>query len=363
MTARASPKSVPVDEAVFRDLVGSAFEFLERAIEEIEHSPKFSTIHFATAVELFLKARLMREHWALIVDHPDKASRQQFLEGRVITVTPRQAIGRLREIAAVTISAEAHRTFEAISERRNRMIHFVHDTPDAKKRAALVNEIVLEQHRGWFHLEQLLTDWTDHLGWAAKRLQNARQAMKKYDRFLRVRFEGLEAKIKAEIAAGARFVSCQSCELRAARCTPVSEQIARLSCVVCDVPGVLFEIPCTNEDCRGIVSFTGVHELPAKCPVCATEYGADEIGELLDTDPATTDNYFEQVAINCAHCMGYHSVVKHHAAFVCTECFEVEDAMAVCEFCNEGQIGGGDLEYSYRTGCEFCDGAQGWERD
>lgn len=364
MSRSAPPKTKtnPTDENVFRDLVGSAFEFMTRAIEEIEQSPKFSTIHFATAVELFMKARLMREHWALIVDHPDKASRQQFLDGRVVTVSPRQAIGRLREIADVPVSLEAQKVFEAISERRNRMIHFVHDTSDPQKHADLVNQIVLEQHRGWFHLEQLLTDWSDHLAWAEGPIDQARRGMKRYAPFLKVRFEGLEQEIKKEAAKGVRFVACRSCKLPAARSSPVSGQVAHMTCVVCEVADVLFEAPCVDDECAGIVVFTQ-QDLPAQCPVCETEFGRGDISAALDTDPSTTDNYLEQVPINCAYCLGYHSVIKHYQAFVCTECLEVDEHMAVCEFCHDGQIGGGSLEHSYGDGCEFCDGALAWAKD
>jgi hypothetical protein len=46
----------------FNQLVGSAFEFLDRAIGHVEADRKHSIINFATAVELFLKARLFKEH-------------------------------------------------------------------------------------------------------------------------------------------------------------------------------------------------------------------------------------------------------------------------------------------------------------
>jgi hypothetical protein len=43
----------------------SAFDFLESSVDEIKTHPKYSVIHFATAVELLLKARLIHEHWSL----------------------------------------------------------------------------------------------------------------------------------------------------------------------------------------------------------------------------------------------------------------------------------------------------------
>jgi len=41
----------------------------------------------------------------------------------------------------------------------------------------------------------------------------------------------------------------------------------------------------------------------------------------------------------------------------------MDDIIAGCEWCNELQMGGGDLEFSFDSGCEFCDGRAGWRRD
>lgn len=57
----------------------SAMDFLKRAVDEIEKHPKYSVIHFATAVELILKARLMHEHWALVVEKTSDADVERFL--------------------------------------------------------------------------------------------------------------------------------------------------------------------------------------------------------------------------------------------------------------------------------------------
>jgi hypothetical protein len=61
--------------------------------------------------------------------------------------------------------------------------------------------------------------------------------------------------------------------------------------------------------------------------------------------------------------MEHNSVVEHHRKFVRTECLKVGDEVHYCGWCNEGQLGGGDLEHSYYSGCEFCEGKVGWEKD
>ncbi|HEX4556398.1 MAG TPA: hypothetical protein VH249_20580 [Xanthobacteraceae bacterium] len=65
-------------------LIENALDFLTRAIDEFEGAPKYSIIHFYAAIELFLKARLLDEHWSLIVSkEPDRA---KFESGDFVSV-------------------------------------------------------------------------------------------------------------------------------------------------------------------------------------------------------------------------------------------------------------------------------------
>ena len=52
---------------LFVSLVRNAIDFLKKSVDELEGSPKYSVIHFCSAIELFLKARLLVEHWTLII--------------------------------------------------------------------------------------------------------------------------------------------------------------------------------------------------------------------------------------------------------------------------------------------------------
>jgi hypothetical protein len=49
-------------DELFARLVNNALDFLQRAVDDLAESAKYSAVHFNTAVELFLKARLMHEH-------------------------------------------------------------------------------------------------------------------------------------------------------------------------------------------------------------------------------------------------------------------------------------------------------------
>jgi hypothetical protein len=102
----------------------SAFDFLKKSVDEIKEHPKYSIIHFGNAVELLLKARLMHEHWSLVVDRVSDADLERFLSGSCKTVGPVEAMKRLGGICGQNIPKDAAVQFEKIAVNRNRMTHF-----------------------------------------------------------------------------------------------------------------------------------------------------------------------------------------------------------------------------------------------
>ena len=56
------PKKINEDK-LFESIVENTIDFLHQSVEELETFPKYSVIHFWSAVELFFKARLLKEHW------------------------------------------------------------------------------------------------------------------------------------------------------------------------------------------------------------------------------------------------------------------------------------------------------------
>ena len=103
------------NEIVLQCLLENAFDFLERGIEQFEHEPKYSVINFCSAVELFLKARLLKEHWALVVAKNPKMD--EFLKGdfksiNFVDLIPAikniQTIQKLLFIAPITEYTDFH---------------------------------------------------------------------------------------------------------------------------------------------------------------------------------------------------------------------------------------------------------------
>jgi hypothetical protein len=123
----------PVDplSRLTSDLTENGLAFLHRSVAEMSaqtatvRTLSFAVVDLAAAVEVLMKARLVREHWTLICADPDKATPAQMLAGTAKTVTPEQAIKRLEGAAGVAMTSGGHEArVRDLVTLRNRAIHF-----------------------------------------------------------------------------------------------------------------------------------------------------------------------------------------------------------------------------------------------
>ncbi len=139
-------------------LVENAFDFLERAISEFAKDDlKYSVIHFCTAVEQFLKARVMQDGWELILQTDDKRdfppTFAEFKAGKLRTIGVGQCCQHLKD----KISNAEKKAFGKLARHRNKVVHFYHPTIDAEK-----VRIAQEQSRCWFILKRFLDNLYRH---------------------------------------------------------------------------------------------------------------------------------------------------------------------------------------------------------
>jgi hypothetical protein len=347
---------------LFSALSKSGFEFLDRAIDEFSKSTKFSTIHFASAIELFLKARLMREHWSLLLDKPDQADKSAFFRGDTRTATSDQTMDRLRKVAQVAIPQDARDIFNKIAKHRNKMVHFAHAGEVSADAADGQSVIAAEQCEGWLALKTLLGNWPEFKIFKTE-ITHISRKMEGHRTYLQRVFEAQATALSEHRKAGLRVSLCPSCLFESMKIEAPAGAISKAACVVCRYHGSEIMVNCSTEDCGKAIYFTSYSGPPTACPTCGNAVSRDDVRECLDTgDAITKDNYFDYVPINCPYCSGYHSVVEHHGYYVCVECFETGDEFEVCGHCSEGQLGGVP-EHSSLVGCEFCDGSAAWDKD
>lgn len=342
-------------DKIFDSLVANAFDFLNRGVVEFDNAPKYSVVHFCAAVEMFLKARLMREHWSLIVSKPDQANLAKFMAGDFISVTLDEARARLRDIAEEPIDSDAFDSFVKLARHRNKMVHFFHADVDDDGEAKA--KIVAEHCRSWFHLHRLLKRWDEHFSKFQDQISEADRAMKKHGKYLDAKFKALKTTLNEHVTGGRQPRACCACGFMAAIPHSLSDEVATTACLVCDHLDVQVQMECPH--CNGELEISS--EGYSRCPECGNSIEPTDIVDVLtDSDStyrAMKDGDGGSDPANCGACDGYHTVVEIGDQYLCACCFDISDNVQKCDYC--GEYNTGDMEHSYANGCEHCEGQWG----
>lgn len=344
----------------FGHLVDNAFDFLDKAGREFESEPKYSVIHFYAALELFLKARLLHEHWTLILTKPETADLLKFQKGDFHSVSLTEAQKRLASIIQQGLTDDEFKCFRDLGEHRNRMIHFFHQGQHAKKTE--IESIVSQQCRSWFYLHRVLTQkWKAIFAGYRAKIAAYDKAMHKQRQYLAAKFDQLKPDIDIAIANGSPFHVCPSCGHSSLEENATDAPVLGFKCWVCDFTanGVRIECPQCNAD------NTLIGEPWHTCDKCGQHITDDDVKSALsDWHSVTKDNMFDPYEASCGECQGHLSVVLlKNDEWMCSNCFTVFDSsdIGVCEWCGEHTTEA--LENSYWAGCEFCEGSAGWNAD
>ena len=346
-----TPPATPLER-----LIDNAFYFLSGPLRQIKDDPQRSVIDFYTAVELFLKARLLREHWTLIVTKdPDIGL---FKKGDFASVTFDEACNRIRRVLGQQIPQAARDAFDAVRQHRNRMVHFFHpDDPKSKS-----SSIALEQLKAWHHLNRLITgEWSAALpNGVAKKAAAIERSLVHHREYAQERFNHLKPELVAEAKTGAVFVDCPSCTMKAAQLNNERAWLRSYTCRVCASSWSEMDLDCP--ECGKLGLLKSYEGFTCKRKACKHTVPAEEVYDLLDDEPTTHDNYMDaQTPANCDECQGHHTVCSREGEFLCTTCLAVFDQLYACEWC--GEFGTESRDNSEWAGCEHCDGKLGHIRD
>ena len=344
-------------------LVENAMDFLSQSISEFDEHPKYSVIHFHAAVELFLKARLLAEHWSLVVSKRKDPDWDKFVTGDFMSVSLDEASEKLDKVVRSGLGKRELKIFRGLTKHRNKMVHFFHEAVSAEENEKLHRTIAREQLTAWYLLHKVLTvRWSDVFSTWSVRLKEIDEKLREHREFLQVVFDELGPEFKERQDNGVVFRDCPSCGFTSQEHTNDIGELYAAECLVCELTDKCLTIECP--DCETQVVF--VNEGFGKCEGCERgfepEYLADEL----------TDDSAEYIAVkegddswqpgNCSDCDGYHTVVRlGDDAYLCSCCFGTFDFFQHCGWCNEHNTG--DMEDSYLTGCNFCDGSVGWNAD
>lgn len=351
-------------EEIFNRLVENAFDFLSVAIDElVNHRPKYSVIHFYASVELFIKARLMAEHWSLVVVR-NEADWGKFITGDFQSVTLEDAAIKLKKIVGTGLSDNELKAFKDVAKHRNKMVHFFHEAHTSSGNNQ-TQKIVKEQLTAWYFLHRLLSvQWKDVFApWLAKVIE-IDKSLKQLHQFLKVVFENLSDEIEGLKKNGFLFRHCPACGFEAQRHDNEQNVVYESECMVCGLSEQCLQIECP--DCGEMVLFENEGFSTCENKSCGKKFEPEDLAAILIDDDAA---YFaakdgdDSCGLgNCSVCDGYHTVIQtENGTYICASCLGVFDAFEWCGWCNEPNTG--DMADSYWAGCNHCDGKAGWDND
>lgn len=342
-------------EEMYESLVHNAIDFLDRSISELEENPKYSVIHFYSGVELFLKARLMKEHWILILSDPRNANPTKFRSGDFNSVNLEEVVYRLREIVGVHITENELTVFRRLRDHRNKLIHFFHQDYVKKPDRDTLQIIAAEQCRGWFFLHRFLTKkWQGQFEKFLEQIETLNQMMLENRTFLETKYKELLPSIEKGKLGGKVFSECNYCGFEATTEIEVTEPIFETICLVCDNQENQLRIPCPNCEC--MISIIELGE--GVCKQCNTEINMEFLLERYGEQQGYGSDYLGPSNAYCSNCeyTEERTVVPLDDKWFCLNCFQIYDYLSACESCGERVAG--DMEDSYFSGCIVCDGVQ-----
>lgn len=369
---RALPTAQPMRETrpdLPTALIASAADFIERAIGEVETAPRYAVIHFASGVELLLKARLAVEHWVLVFADPGRASRAALAGGDFRSVSPGQAMDRLDDVLDAPLSKSARRAFDALSKRRNRYVHFADPARFVygPERERLVETVIEEQIRAWYELQRLLArDWADEFAPYRDVVDALGRAMHGQRRFLAHKANQLSEELDAVRSSGGAVYPCDACGYDAVVEEARYGDLAAARCRVCDrETWWLWFDPDETGAVR--VGEEGIILPPGQGPALDVAALADHYTPYQRQD----ERLVEPVTAYCGTCEisgvptvvpwaageAYDSWEPEHGVpapplWLCVNCLDTPGTPTRCEWCGE-RVTGETGDY-YTPGCSMC---------
>ena len=348
------------NKKLFSNLVENSLSFLNKAIDEIEGEPVFSLIHFYTGLELLLKARLMHEHWSLIVHRKHIPDIQKFTSGDFQSINLDEILNSLDKTLGIKIAKMHADAFHDVRKHRNRIIHFFHDAQTKPIKKEL---IITEQLVAWHFLQQIVTtQWSKIFNLWAKDIADIDKKLRKYRPYLKIVFDQKSSVIEKLKSSGYKVENCPSCKFKSLACEQNLEILYETRCEVCNLSEPRINIECPH--CNKVLAYEG--SVTSHCKHCKKKISITDIEDVL-IDHGTLhiramEGDFSDTEASCVECDGHNTVITtNYGQLICVACLSEFPAIYYCEWCGEGHTK--YLENTYYEGCGECGGASDWRRD
>ena len=344
-------KQMDFQEKALSTLIKNAYDFLDAALANFERDTKRSVIDFYTAVELFLKAPLLNEHWSLIV--VKEPNFHKFKKGDFSSIGLNDTIKRLSEVLETKIELKTIQAFNNVRKHRNQYVHLFIDE-DPEKLAT----IALEQSQAWAHLHRLITnEFADVFKSYSEKNEEIEGSLRRNLNFwhehARLKLETLKDLISTKRDAGAMIQACHTCNTDSVITEESNPFLYESKCLVCDSYKRSVGLTCPH--CSKEITLSEGYDF---CIPCGHRFTPEELYPILDTYAGRQKELFTLgLPASCNFCESTETVCEFHDDYLCASCFALTENLTQCEYCHTSLNYKG--ESTYAIGCGFCSGAMG----
>ena len=327
-------------------LVDNAFLFLQESTENIE-KPIIGITQLSTAVELLLKARLMREHWTLLVEDKPIPSLDKFLNGNFKSIRASLIIDLLEKVIDYKFSDDAKEELGGLFKEKNSTVHWYRPIYDN-----VGEQIRLAQHqcRAWHYLKDFLEkEFIKKYEDLNVRIRESEKSMQKSKLYLEDKFNRLVRK-KALNPLFA-YSTCEACGYQAFREVAPNRTsgLCSVNCQVCGFLTEFFKIKCLNSDCKAdiFIEVAAGHNQHT-CLSCDTTH--------QELEKISNGEYMDAQCKRCVDgsCVNGSIVGRDDLGYMCLECFLDNSELDWCKQCKQGLLIAMELDHGENYFCDCC---------
>jgi hypothetical protein len=348
-----------VTNNIAENLLENAHEFSKRASMDLENKDyKFSLIHFCSAIEQILKARLVLEHWMLIIDKSeiDSAKLPGFQNGANKTISVPSVLKRSVNLFS-NVNKSYVKCIEDLFKERNKIMHF-YSSKISNKEEEL--EIVRLIFRAWYLTHDII-DTTITFEPFKGKFNLINTEMMKFQEYLGVIFSEKTNELDKLEAAGNDITHCEECGYPSFQGDDSNDLIKEGRCLVCAHEEIYIKIKCESCEALNCLFHSHMDLLNLNCSndECGVTITCDHDEILNELEGLSDDPHQACDYPSCSECETQYCVGMYKDVWLCSNCLLVHDGLYQCEFCG-GHVTG-YKEDTYLDGCGFCDGRLGYE--
>lgn len=286
-------------------LIDNSFCFLESAIKyskEKERSDwKYAILNLANALELMMKAVLEKEHWSLVFEKIDNASREKLIKGDFQSVNFETSINRLKNIVNFKLGVRDLEYLKEIRDIRNKITHFAFEI-----NIELTKSIVA---RGLGVFIKLYKKIDTHKN-ADDILHFINSELIEFGKYVKLHLAEIKNNLKSSKRPDKNFHSCPSCLQNT---IIIKTNFDGLLCKFCGAEFSYNDVANYSE-CNG-----------GPCPECENGWLAlvvynNEKGEFICTKCGFKSDY--NYNVQCTSCQNTYWDENGNDAYLCESCYK-----------------------------------------